>query len=73
MIRALIFVLAVGLSNSAFAWNAPGHKVVGYIADQLLNANAKQQIAGILGYDLSTAGPWLDCVQSAHSAGLRCI
>src|SRR5258708_19394688 len=32
----------------------------------MLNPNAKQQIASILGVDLRTAGPWLDCVKSVH-------
>jgi hypothetical protein len=51
-------------STSAFAWDAAGHQVAGAIADQLLGTNAKQQVAQILGYDLKTAGPWLDCVKS---------
>jgi hypothetical protein len=38
--------------------------VVGSIADQLLNANAKQQVKQILGFDLRTAAPWPDCVKS---------
>ena len=56
-------VLAI-CSTSAFAWDAAGHQVVGAIADQLLGANAKQHVGQILGYDLKTAGPWLDCVKS---------
>lgn len=62
----LAFLVTMPLATSALAWNAPGHKVVGSIADQLLNANAKQQVANILGYDLRTAGPWLDCVKSVQ-------
>jgi len=53
-------------STSVFAWDAAGHQVVGSIADQLLSANSQQQIAQILGYDLKTAGPWLDCVKSVQ-------
>ena len=46
------------------AWGYQGHKVVGSIADKLLNANAKQQVKQILGFDLRTAAPWPDCVKS---------
>jgi hypothetical protein len=66
LVRLLVFVVMAPISTTAFAWNPPGHKVVGSIADQLLNANAKQQVATILGYDLRTAGPWLDCVKSVQ-------
>lgn len=38
--------------------------MVGSIADQMLTDNARQQVAQILGFDLKTAGPWLDCVKS---------
>jgi hypothetical protein len=50
--------------TAASAWGYQGHKVVGSIADHLLNANAKQQVKHILGYDLRTAAPWPDCVKS---------
>jgi hypothetical protein len=63
-ILVLLSFLAVLLPTSASAWNAPGHKVVGSIADHLLNPNASQQVARMLGFDLSTAAPWLDCVKS---------
>ena len=68
MFRISVFIccLAFFLPASASAWNPPGHKVVGSIADQLLNTNAKQQVTQILGFDLSTAGPWLDCVKSVE-------
>ncbi|WP_439360317.1 S1/P1 nuclease [Bradyrhizobium sp. DASA03007] len=49
---------------SSFAWGYKGHRVVGSIADQLLTDNANQHVAQILGFDLKTAGPWLDCVKS---------
>src|SRR3982074_3191509 len=50
--------------TAASAWGYQGHKVVGSIADKLLNANAKQQVKQILGFDLRTAAPWPDCVKS---------
>ena len=52
--------------DAALAWGPDGHKVVGSIADQMLNPSAKQQVAQILGVDLRTAGPWLDCVKSVE-------
>jgi hypothetical protein len=62
----LAVLLCICLPHAASAWGPDGHRVVGSIADQLLNPNAKQQIANILGVDLRTAGPWLDCVKSVH-------
>jgi len=51
------------------AWGPQGHHLVGAIADDLLNANARQQVHNILGYDLATAATWPDCVRSVvHSA-----
>ena len=64
---ALAFLFA--LLRSAFAWNAEGHQIAGAVADALLSTNAKQQVASILGVNLSTAGPWLDCVKSVHRYG----
>src|SRR3979490_2810254 len=66
IVIALNFLVCLVFPTAAFAWGAPGHKVVGSIADNLLSANAKQQIAQILGFDLRTAGPWLDCVKSVE-------
>jgi hypothetical protein len=66
MVRLLTCALLMICSTPAFAWDAAGHQVVGSIADQLLKTNAKQRVAQILGYDLKTAGPWLDCVKSVE-------
>ena len=65
-VSIFIYCLALFLPVSASAWNPPGYKVVGSIADHLLNKNAKTQVTQILGFDLSTAGPWLDCVKSVE-------
>jgi len=62
----LNFVICVVLPTGASAWNAEGHKVVGSVADNLLSAAAKQQVSQILGVDLRTAAPWLDCVKSVE-------
>jgi hypothetical protein len=61
VLNCLLCVLYPTLSS---AWNYKGHRVVGSIADNLLNANAKQQVSQILGFELRIAGPWADCVKS---------
>lgn len=63
-IFALNCLLYVFFPASALAWGYQGHRVVGSIADQLLNANARRQVAAILGFELRIAGPWADCVKS---------
>jgi hypothetical protein len=64
IILTLACVLCLFDPKAASAWGYQGHKVVGAIADHLLNANAKQQVRQILGFELRTAGPWADCVKS---------
>lgn len=53
-------------AQQAKAWNAEGHQIVGAIADAMLSANAKSKVAAVVGVDLRTAAPWLDCVKSVH-------
>lgn len=65
-ISLVLYCFFCALSNTAAAWGPEGHKIVGSIADQMLNPHAKQQVAQILGIDLKTAGPWLDCVKSVE-------
>ena len=77
MRKLYCFVVALGLagitlvpSGQALAWSAPGHQLVGAIAQSQLRANARQQVMQILGYDLSVAATWPDCVRSVeHPAG----
>src|SRR5262245_40412566 len=57
------FLLAV-FNGDAYAWNYKGHEVVGAIADELLEPNARQQVKTILGIALKVAGPWADCARS---------
>jgi len=67
MIRALFllnFLLLVFYPTASSAWGYQGHRVVGSIADQLLNNNARQQVSALLGFELRIAGPWADCVKS---------
>jgi hypothetical protein len=61
-ILAAVATIAVG--TPALAWDYQGHEMVGAIADQLLNANAKLQVAQHLGFSLQEAAPWPDCVRS---------
>ncbi len=61
---ALAFVVSVCLPAASFAWGPQGHQLVGAIADDLLNDNARTQVHDILGYDLATAAKWPDCVRS---------
>jgi hypothetical protein len=63
LLPGLFLLLAVQDAN---AWDAEGHQIVGSIADAMLSANAKAKVASILGVDLRTAAPWLDCVKSVH-------
>src|ERR1043166_9690463 len=62
------YTLSIGAmittGTPAFSWDPQGHQLVGAIADQMLNANAKQQVAQILGFSLQVAAPWPDCVRS---------
>ncbi len=64
---ALACVLCLLAPRAASAWGYQGHEVVGSIADQLLNDNAKRHVKEILNFSrpqLQTAGPWADCVKS---------
>jgi S1/P1 Nuclease len=68
-------------TSNVLAWGYQGHRVVGSIADRLLNDNARSQVEKILNdgappdgahnIDLRLAGPWADCVKSVqrHSDG----
>jgi S1/P1 Nuclease len=66
-------------SASAFAWGYQGHRVVGSVADHLLNDNARAQVQKILNdaappdsrhdLDLRKSGPWADCVKSVERHG----
>jgi hypothetical protein len=60
----LALAATITLSTPAFAWDPQGHKLVGSIADELLNPNAKQKIEKFLGFSLQIAAPWPDCVRS---------
>jgi hypothetical protein len=67
MVRAICLLnclLWAFYPTHSLAWDFKGHRVVGSVADQILNANAKQKVAQILGFELRIAGPWADCVKS---------
>ena len=58
--------LAFTLPAHVLAWSAPGHQLVGAIAQSMLGDNARQHVTAILGYDLSVAATWPDCVRSVE-------
>jgi quercetin dioxygenase-like cupin family protein len=60
------FLLLLAQGAHALAWHYQGHEVIGSIADQLLEPNAKQQVADLLGFELRLAGPWADCARNVH-------
>jgi hypothetical protein len=67
LLFALSCLLCLLFPTGASAWGYQGHEVVGSIADQLLNDNARQHVKDILNFtnpQLLTAGPWADCVKS---------
>jgi hypothetical protein len=66
VVIALQCLLYLFYPSASYAWGYQGHKVVGSIAEQLLNPNAHRQVQQILGqgFDLSIVAPWPDCVKS---------
>jgi hypothetical protein len=72
-----LFVICLLSPSAALAWGYQGHRVVGSIATELLNDNAKAKVKEILNppgsrdpspgnheFDLRKAGPWADCVKA---------
>jgi hypothetical protein len=58
----------------ALAWDDQGHELIGAIADSMLgNSKAGLQARQILGYGLSSAAKWPDCVRGVHkeSSGFK--
>jgi hypothetical protein len=80
-LASIICILGLLHTPAASAWGYQGHRVVGSIADHLLNDNARAQVQKILNegappnpkrdLDLRKSGPWADCVKSVerHSDG----
>jgi hypothetical protein len=63
LILGITLAVFVAQPRPALAWGPEGHQVVGSIADQLLHAHAKQELASILGVDLRVASTWPDCAK----------
>jgi hypothetical protein len=63
LILGITLAVFVAQPRPALAWGPEGHQVVGSIADQLLHAHAKQELASILGVDLRVASAWPDCAK----------
>jgi hypothetical protein len=76
-VRIALFLLLLSVALSpvpVLAWGYEGHRVVGSIADKLLqNTNAARQVQTILNngdsngeLTLRLVGPWADCVRSVQ-------
>jgi hypothetical protein len=65
---------AVGLAallwipECAFALSGRGHQYIGAIADELLTASARKNVAELLGMPLRDAATWADCVKGVVRA-----
>jgi hypothetical protein len=68
LVAAVAFLAATVCGDAAHAWGGQGHSLTGAIADNLLNANARQHVQQILGMSLGVAAPWPDCVRSVKQA-----
>jgi S1/P1 Nuclease len=69
MARVATYVVAVALltlPSVAHAWGPKGHQLVGSVADQLLNPNAKAQVTALTGFALKTASNWADCAKDVR-------
>jgi hypothetical protein len=61
----IIISLFFYLPNSAMAWGAEGHRIIGQIAESYLTKNAKKEIAKILGTEtMAIASTWTDFIKS---------
>ncbi|OAI51243.1 hypothetical protein AYO46_08360 [Betaproteobacteria bacterium SCGC AG-212-J23] len=61
-------VLLVLMSKAALAYGPQGHQYVGAIADELLSASARKNVAEILGVPLRVASTWADCAKDVSWA-----
>jgi hypothetical protein len=65
VVAVLAAVLCFGTPRDAWAWGQDGHRVVGAIADILLEQHpaTKAKIRKLLGASLSEAATWADCAK----------
>ncbi|AKU22382.1 S1/P1 nuclease [Massilia sp. NR 4-1] len=70
--KKLVCILALGAAfaaNNALAWGNDGHRIVGAIADRLIQgSNAEKQVAALLqqGESLAGVASWADCVKGTY-------
>lgn len=61
----LSFTLVAFIAGQAFSWGQTGHRVVGYIAQQHLDAKAQKKLMEILqGNSLAEVSTWMDEIKS---------
>lgn len=61
-----LMLASLVMSEQVFAWGAMGHRVTGDIAEHLLSADAKRQVAAILGVEsLAEAATYPDDMRSS--------
>lgn len=64
----VLWAFSLVFSNAAWAWNAGGHMMVAYIAEQRLNEHAKRQVDRLLQVSMPRSGASEDFVNAAHWA-----
>ncbi|GGE03102.1 endonuclease [Polymorphobacter glacialis] len=66
---AIVTLLAATLSAPALAWGLTGHRIVGALAQDHLDARAQAGVSRILGTEsLAEAAPWPDFMRSSSEA-----
>lgn len=70
--RVSVFVFALTVSHQVGAWGNDGHRITGYIADQLLSPKARIKLNQIMqGELLSTAATYPDAHKQELDVGFR--
>jgi hypothetical protein len=65
MKRKFLHLVLCLISFPGFGWGPTGHRVTGWVAEQYLNAKARNKIKGILGQEsLAMASTWMDEIRS---------
>ncbi|MBC7860426.1 MAG: S1/P1 nuclease, partial [Burkholderiaceae bacterium] len=69
MKKLLSMLVLLGAALDAGAWGGDGHRIVGAMADQLIeNSNAQRHVAALLapGESLETISMWADCAKGDY-------
>src|SRR5260370_28754509 len=71
-VSAMMIVASFLQPAPVSAWDDQGHELIGAIADAMLgNSKAGLQARQILGYGLSSAAKWPDCVRGVRKDSSR--